>query len=123
MAWAEELQEYVTNLKVLLSQNEARYGLMVERQVRAQLLRRMQGSRSSLEIPLWSLLCLCLNGHEAECQPLDDSTWEKARAAALESSSLAGNGKARFPAAALALSEAMDTLRTYGVFPRPKLAP
>jgi len=123
MAWAEQLPEYVENLRALLRNNEARYGLMVERQIQAQLLRKMTGLRASLELPLWALLVLCLDGYQAQVPPLDDATFVAASQAAGASTSLGRAGPASYPQAARSLVNAMAVLRQYGVYPKPKLSP
>ncbi|MEK7705178.1 MAG: hypothetical protein AAB426_09485, partial [Myxococcota bacterium] len=122
MSWERELNEYVDNLRALLGLNEARYGIMVERQIQAQLLRRMSGTRAALEPGLWSLLVLCLDGHETEVPQLAEALWERAQAAAIERKSLDGTRPARFPTAAAALVVSLTVMRTHGVYPKPKLA-
>lgn len=122
MSWEKELASYVENLRALLSLNEPRYAVMVERQIQAQLLRRMNGTRAALEPGLWSLLVLCLDGHAAEVPALTEPLWERAQAASIARQSFDATRVARFPTAAAALVAALAVMREHGVYPKPKLA-
>ena len=121
MPWAEQLPEYVDNLRALLRSNKARFDMMVERQIQAQLLREMTGLRADLEPHLWALLILCLNGHEAPVPALDEAAFTAAQQSAQGGTGLGQPGPCRYPQAARALVTAMIELRQHGVYPRPKL--
>lgn len=124
MANAEELAEYVGNLRALLNQSEARFAIMVERQVQFALLPKLAGPKSSLESPLWDLLVLLLDGHQAPVESPTDPLWTRALDAAQQGASLSmADGKARFPKAAQAVAGVAATLRDCGVYPAPRLPP
>lgn len=121
MASTSGLSELVENLRALLSNNAARFGLMVERQVQFALLPKLEGTRPALEPHLWSLLVLLLDGHEAPVPAADEALWRRALEAAQAGTTLAGDRPARFPKAAVAIAGAAVVLREVGVYPRPKL--
>jgi len=116
---AQQLPEYIDNLKVLLAQDNPMWPMVVERQILATLLPRLSGSRLTLEAPLWILLCLCLDGPTATPVPLCDTAWERVNHAARAGQNSSGAAPARFPKAARGLTDALAILRETGVFPRP----
>ena len=118
---ADGLAEYVDNLRALLRLDQARWSLVVERQVLSRVLPRLSGSRAKLESPLWSLLILCLDGHDAPTPELTEENWEKARQAAADSKAFSRPGRAVYPHAAVEVAMLMTVLREAGVYPPPVL--
>ncbi len=121
MADAKELAEYVVNVRALLLADPARWGMVVERQVIAGLLRHLHGPRAALEPHLWMLFVLCLDGPAAAVPLVDHAAWERLRQAAARGSSSEGDQPAAYPRAALAVAQALTDLRETGVYPRPLL--
>lgn len=120
MTSGNDVLEYIESMGALLRQQPELYGIMVERQVQSRLLPKIAGPRVTLEPTLWQLLIFCLEGHEAVVPALDDVLFEKARAAATNRATLAGDQTAAFPDAALAVIRIMETLREAGSYPPPR---
>jgi hypothetical protein len=119
-AMATELPEYVDNLRALLRLNYGLWRAVVERQILATLLPKLVGNRAKLEAPLWTLLIICLDGHEAPTPACADPAWEQALAAAKTGRGYATPAAAApFPRAAAGVAEVLVILREVGVFPRP----
>jgi len=114
-----DLQEYLTNTKALLGLDHARWRVVVERQVQAQVLPNVKGTRVELEPQLWALLVLCLDGHLADVPELTEAGWERGVETARKGSQLGGDGNACYPRAALAVVEVMEQLREAGIYPPP----
>ncbi|MBI5510633.1 MAG: hypothetical protein HY903_17890 [Deltaproteobacteria bacterium] len=116
---AAQLPEYIDNVRALLRRAPGTWRLVVERQILATLLPALSGHRARLEPDLWALLCLCLDGHEAEPPALSDALWERAFTAAQGGRNSSDTLPAAYPRAARAVADAILCLRETGVFPRP----
>ena len=121
MARRVNLPEYLRNTRELLRLDAAKFSLMIERQVQVRVLPSVAGPRAELEEPLWQLLLLCLDGHEADAPPLTQAAWEKALSAAQNGQAVGNGAAAPYPRAARAVLQTLTTLREVGVFPPPKL--
>ncbi len=113
--------EVTDNLRTMLRMNPKRFGIMVERQVQFALLPRAEGRRAALEMPLWELLVMLVEGHDSIAPPLTDSALEEWMECADAGLNHARDGKAAYPKAAAAVATALRDLREYGVLPAPKL--
>ena len=120
MAKNVDLREYLDNLRALLRTDEARWRIVVERQVQQQALPKVAGTRHDLEPLLWELLIFCLDGHEATPPALSDDSLETARAAAGDGRGFAID-KAAYPRAAVATTMTILLLREVGVLLPPKI--
>lgn len=112
-----DLEEAVDNLRAMLRLNPDRFSVMVQRQVQFALLPKLAGGRGELENPMWSLLVLLVDGHEAPIPALDESSWEQLHARATDEA--VGN-EPTFPTAAKAVAQAFSALREFGHYPPPK---
>jgi hypothetical protein len=97
-----------------------RWRVVVERQVIAQVLPRLTGTRALLEPAVWELLVLCLDGPEAATPGLDEAQWAKAELATTGGRALQTDEPAAFPRAAAAVRGVLVALRQAGVYPPPK---
>ncbi len=118
---ADELRQYVDNLRTLLRQDGLRFASMVERQVQFALLPHLSGKRADLEPSLWDLLFVCIAGPTACAPLLSEETWQRAVDAVERGTFWESDEAAPFPKAARAVWAALTTLREVGVYPKPKL--
>jgi len=116
---ALDVAEYVGNLRQLLRLDYRRWRLVVDRQVLSQVLPKLKGTRAVLELHLWGLLVLCLNGHQADVPDLADEEWAKAVQAVNNGKSIDGDRSAEFLRAATGVLRVMATLRETGIYPAP----
>ncbi|MEM6730160.1 MAG: hypothetical protein AAF658_01315 [Myxococcota bacterium] len=117
-----DVAEVTDNLRTMLRMNAKRFGLMVERQVQVALLPKVQGPRAALEEPLWELLVLLVDGHEATAPPITEEALEDWFECAESAVNHARTDRAAFPKAAAAVARAMRALHEHGVLPPPLTA-
>lgn len=120
------IQEYIKNITPLLDENEALFGLMVNRQIGSRLLPKLRGNRQELELDLWCLLHFCVEGKPPDelvlstiGSPIALNDFAPMATAILANRNIAGDQSARFISAARETMTVFEKLREFGVYPPP----